>query len=344
MSAALSLAALLTGCAGHLAGTVPNRYQDTFLELFDTSTTVIGYAADKEAFEKTARQVYDELGEYHKLYDIYNTYEGISNLKTINDSAGIAPAAADERILSLLEFCIEIYEMSGGGVNIAMGSVLSLWHESRQAGIGDPSQARLPDPELLKQAAGHTDISKVIIDRQAGTVYLDDPEMSLDVGVVAKGYAVEQVCRSLADGGVDNILLNVGGNVRCIGARGDGSPWQVGVQSPFKTGGQDYLCRVGLRDMSVVSSGSYQRYYTVDGQNYHHIINPDTLMPADTYVSVSILCADSGLADGLSTALFNMDLEAGLALIEGLPGVEAMWVYPDGAEAFSSGFETHITG
>ena len=134
-----------------------------------------------------------------------------------------------------------------------------------------------------------------------------------------------------------------GGNVETIGTKADGTPWRVGVQNPDPDTAQSYLHVVNLNDSCLVTSGTYQRYYEVDGVRYHHIINPDTLMPWDTYDSVSILCDDSARADALSTAVFNMDPEAGLGFVEAQEDVEALWVFPDGTEMQSSGFQAYMS-
>ena len=318
------------------------RYDANFLRAFDTVTTITGYAEDEETFTGYATQIHDQLWEYHRLYDIYNDYEGINNIKTINDQAGIAPVVVDERIIDLLEASKDMYEKSNGTFNVAMGSVLKIWHDYRTEGIEDPAHAKLPPMADLEEAVNYTDMELVEIDREASTVYLPDARMRLDVGAIAKGYATEQVCRNAEASGLTNALISVGGNVRAIGIRADGKKWQVGIQNPDVTSETKYLHRVELDGMSLVSSGTYERYYTVDGKQYHHIIHPETLMPSDLYVSVSILCRDSGTADALSTALFNMPLAEGMAMIEGMAGVEAMWIEPDGAEHFSSGFQAYI--
>lgn len=319
-----------------------NRYDAQFLQLFDTVTSVVGYARDKEIFTSYVQKFYDELEEYHQLYDIYKDYVGINNMKTINDHAGIKPVVVDEKIIDLLEYSKEMYEKTGGYFNVAMGSVLSIWHEYRTEGIGNPEESELPPMEELEKAAKHMDFDDVIIDREASTVYLKDPVMSLDVGAVAKGYATEMVSRKLEEEGLNNALVSVGGNVRAIGTKDDGSKWKVGIQNPDLDSEAKFLRTVEIEDLSLVTSGSYQRYYTVDGVQYHHIVNPDTLMPWNEYASVSILCADSGMADALSTAVFNMKQQDGQELIESLSGVEAMWLYPDGTEVYSSGFNNFM--
>ena len=334
--AAVVLCALLCGCAAAPAGEEggQKRYEASFLTLFDTVTTMVGYADSQETFTAQAQQIHDELLEYHQLYDIYNDYDGMNNLKTVNDNAGIAPVEVDARILDMLEFSRELYEETGGRVNVAMGGVLSLWHDAREAGIEDPANAYLPDQDALEKAARHADWSNVVIDEEAGTVYLADPDMSLDVGAIAKGYAVERVCETAPAG----MLISVGGNVRATGPKPDGSPWVVGIENPD---GGDFLHTLYVEDSSVVTSGDYQRYYLVDGQRYHHIIDPDTLYPATRWRSVSILCADSGLADGLSTALFTLSQEDGQKLLDAFDA-EALWMTQDGELLYSPGFQAAV--
>lgn len=334
--AAVVLCALLCGCAAAPAGEEggQKRYEASFLTLFDTVTTMVGYAGSQETFTAQAQQIHDELLEYHQLYDIYNDYDGMNNLKTVNDNAGIAPVEVDARILDMLEFSRELYEETGGRVNVAMGGVLSLWHDAREAGIEDPANAYLPDQDALEEAARHADWSNVVIDEEAGTVYLADPDMSLDVGAIAKGYAVERVCETAPAG----MLISVGGNVRATGPKPDGSPWVVGIENPD---GGDFLHTLYVEDSSVVTSGDYQRYYLVDGQRYHHIIDPDTLYPATRWRSVSILCADSGIADGLSTALFTLSQEDGQKLLDAFDA-EALWMTRDGELLYSPGFQAMV--
>ncbi len=334
----ITILATMTACK-----TENKRYQASFLELFDTVTTIIGYAKDEDTFSKEAQMIYDNLKIYHELYDIYNDYEGINNVKTINDNAGIKPVKVDQKIIDLLKFSEEAYTLSKGKKNIALGAVLQVWHDYREAGTNDPDNAKVPPMDLLKEKAKHTDINNIIIDEKASTVYLSDPEMSIDVGAVAKGYATERVTQYMLEQGYTNLLLSVGGNVRAIGSKGEaGQPWSVGIQNPDLESDKQYLMVTELENLSLVTSGDYERYYTVDGVRYHHIIDPDTLMPANYFTAVSIITEDSGLADALSATIFNMPLEEGKALIESMADTEAMWVNKDGSLVYSSGFEKYI--
>lgn len=335
----LLIVVVLGGCSKSSGMT---RYEAQFLNLFDTMTEMVGYSESEEDFKTQIQLLYDELDVYHKLYDIYNDYDGISNIKTINENAGIEPVVVDKKIIDLLLLGKEMYQTTNGKVNIAMGSVLSIWHDYRTEGLDDPEHAKLPEIEELEEAAKHTDIDNVIIDEEKSTVYLEDKEMSLDVGSLGKGYAVQQLTEYAKAQGMKNLLISVGGNISAIDTRIDGTPWKLGIQNPDTESEEAYVMKVNMENQSLVTSGNYQRYYVVDGKRYHHIINPDTLMPADYFAAVSILNQDSGVADALSTAVYNMPYEEGLSLIESIPDTEAVWIYEDGAIAYSSGFEDSV--
>lgn len=331
----LLCALLLTGCT---APREPEKkqYTATFLTLFDTVTSIVGRAESEEAHMAAAQAIHDELLVYHRLFDIYNDYEGLNNLKTVNDHAGVAPVVVDRAIIDLLLSCREYYELTDGLVNVAMGSVLVLWHEARNDGLNDIANAYLPDSDKLSEAAKHTDFSCVVIDEAASTVFISDPEARLDVGAVAKGWSAQRIAETAPEG----LLISVGGNVVATGAKDEnGTPWRVGVQNP--DGGENYLHTLNITDGSVVTSGDYQRCYMVDGKFYHHIIDPATLYPSTYWRSVTILCADSGLADALSTALFLLPYEEGLALAEKC-GAQVLWVNEAGEQFYTPGFASYI--
>jgi thiamine biosynthesis lipoprotein len=315
------------------------------LDLFDTATTVTGYAKTREEFDEISKEILSELSEYHKLFTIYNRYEGLENLCTVNETKDGAhrTVTVDSRIIDLLLYAKDVYAKTGGKVNVAMGSVLSIWHDYRTQGLNEPAEAELPPMELLSEAAAHTNINDVIIDVEKSTVFLADPKMKLDVGAIAKGYAVEMAARSLEEKEITGYVINVGGNVRTVGVKGDGDAWLAGIENPSEDENEPYIAYMNLSGESLVTSGSYQRYYTVDGKNYHHIIDPDTNMPAEIYLSVSVVCKDSGLGDALSTALFCMSYEDGLALLEAADGAEALWIFRDGTRKESSGFSSYVT-
>lgn len=329
----------VSGCAGEKK---LKEYEVKYLNCFDTITTVTVCMESEEKFRELEPELHELLQKYHMLFDIYNNYDGINNIKTINDNAGIKPVKVDREILKLLEFAADTYQLTDGKVNVAMGSVFEIWHDYRSAGMQKPELAQLPDRSELELADRYTDIGKMKIAHNASTVYLADSSMKLDVGAVAKGYAVGKLCELLKARGVSSAIVSAGGNVQTLGMRADGTPWRVGIQNPDTSSKNVYLHALRLEDMSLVTSGTYQRFYTVDGKRYHHIINPDTLMPWNEYQAVTILCRDSAMADALSTAVFNMSLAQGQALIESMKDTEAIWVMPDGKEVFSSGFSAYL--
>ena len=329
----LALCMMLCGCSLGFTGSKQTTFDASFLTVFDTITTIKGIAESEEAFAETVRKIEEELTYYHRLFDIYQDYEGIHNLKTVNDWAGIAPVQVDRAVIDLLLDCKEYYALTDGMVNVAMGSVLLLWHEARTDGLNDMANAYLPSEEALEEASKHTDINCLVIDEENSTVFLSDPDMRLDVGAIAKGWSVQRVLEKAPSG----MLVSVGGNVYATGPKdAAGTPWRVGIQHP--DGGENYLHIMNVTSGSLVTSGDYQRCYMVDGKFYHHIIHPDTLYPSEYWRSVTVVCPDSGLADALSTALFLLPLGEGLALLE-KTGAEAMWMDVQGQNHYSPGFE-----
>ena len=303
----------------------PTPKSHTTYGFFDTVATFYDYTGSSEkSFTALYTRVENELSEYHKLYDIYNEYEGLSNLATLNKTAGSGAQRVDSKIIKMLLFSKEMYSLTSGKVNIAMGAVTKIWHDYREDGTS------VPPMDILREAAEHTDINDIVIDEVAGTVELKDEKMRLDVGAIAKGYAVEMISAKLYEEGYSGYVLDVGGNIRAIGEKPSGEGWTCGVRNPESTNSQTYVYKTELKNSAMSTSGSYERFYTVAGVNYHHIINGETLMPENYYLSVSIRADSSALSDALSTAVFNMQPNEATAFIDGLSGVFAVLVLPDG--------------
>jgi len=312
-----------------------SKYSYEFLGAFDTVIQFVGYAKNEQEFETMVKAGQKRFEELHKLFDIYNDYEGINNIKTINDNAGISPVKVNPEVIDLIEFCKEWYYKTGGVVNIALGPVLSIWHEYREEGLLHPENARIPDIDLLKQAKLKTDIEKVKINKEESTVFLEEPGMKLDVGAVAKGFATEIVAKELEEQGYTSFVISGGGNIKIVGKPlgGNRSKWAIGIQDPDKNAlipNSETVDTVYANDTSIVSSGDYQRFYVVDEKRIHHIIDPETLMPANHYRAVTVMTPDSGLADFLSTTVFVLPYEQSRKLVESLENVEALWIFPDG--------------
>ena len=308
-------------------------------EYFDTITTVSGYAKSQNEFDEVKATIMSELENYDHLFSIYDQYDGLNNLYSLNEVIdGSHPSlTVDRKIIDLLIYSKQMYQTTQGRVNVAMGSVLSIWHRHRTQ--AKEETATLPTEDELSAAAEHTDINSILIDESNSTVYISDPEVLLDVGAIAKGYAVEMIAQKLEQSGIDGYMLNVGGNVRTIGRS---RKWSCGIENPYGGDTDPYYEILELNGQSLVTSGSYNRFYTVNQKSYHHIIDPDSLMPPDNYISVSVVCESSALADALSTALFLMDTTMGMQLIDTLDDAEAMWVQNDGSVLYSNGFSKYI--
>lgn len=324
---------LFSGCSPNL-----EKYQKQYLVYFDTYSTFTAYTNNEEEFNKYSDIVEGELKKYHQYFDIYNEYSEINNIKTINDNAGVKAVEVDREILNLISDCKLYYDKTDGAFNIALGSVLKLWHEQRIFGIENPKQAKLPNMEELKKAAENISMDNVVIDEENSTVFIIDENTSLDLGAVAKGYTAEKIAQKLREQGLNSAILNLGGNVCTIGKPFDKEKWSIGVQSSNEKNESVIADKIFVNDMAVVSSGDYQRYYTVNGKNYHHIIDFKTLMPADEFKAVTVIHENSEIADMLSTSLFILPYDEGEKLTLSY-GAEAVWYYKNGDIKETEGYK-----
>lgn len=319
------------------------RNTGTFYNTFDTVIQITLYTDNEEDFERYFGMAQDEFLRLHKLYNQYDAFEGINNVRTINEHAGSEPVVVDEDLFSLIKFAVDYHDATLGKVNIAMGSVLRLWHDAREhvgyfadgetvEGAGEDENKGIPSAAQLEEANKHTDIKKVILNEDDLSVFLEDEEMSLDVGAVAKGYGTELVAKKLHEEGVKFGLISAGGNIKAIGEKPlENNNWVVGIMHPNLSIETPITIVQMPANQSMVTSGDYQRFFEVDGVKYHHIIDPLTLMPGTYYPSVSVMVEDSGLADMLSTSLFLSTKEEAQEIVQNIEEmtdeeVEIIWI------------------
>ena len=306
-------------------------WQSQNWELFNTVSYIFSYKGEsQESFGENVTVAWDMLTEYHKLFDIYYEYSGIVNLCTLNKNAGKEALTVDRKLIDFLLYAKEIYTLTKGETNVMLGPVLKQWHDARSS-----AQPYLPEMTSLQNAFNYCGINLLEIDTVNNTVRITDPNGSIDVGALGKGYATEKAAQYLESIGCTSYVLNIGGNIRVIGTRPNGTGWNTGITNPF--GDTQYSLYLNIKDTACVTSGDYERYFNYEGKRYHHIIDKDTLMPAEYFSSITILAKDSGLADALSTALFTMPYEEGRALIDSLDGVEAIWIFRDKTIVYTSG-------
>lgn len=331
LCAALCLCLLLVLCA---CDAPQEMYVKTWFGLFDTVVILKAYAPSKSVFDETAEACRALLEKYHRWMDIYHAYDGLENLYTVNARAAEAPVEVSRELMDYLLFCKRMQrELPKDSANVAMGAVLSLWHDARERGV-------LPDESALTAAAAHIDFDDVVLDERARTVRFADSALKLDAGASGKGYAAQKAADLLSASALSSFVLSAGGNVVCGGApKREDAAWRVSVQDPDS---ENALMVLRCNNVSIVTSGDYQTYFTVDGVNYHHIIDPTTLYPARHARSVTVITKDSGMADYLSTVLFVLPTDRALALASGMPGVEALLILPDGSREMTAGFNAYI--
>ncbi len=312
---AACLALLLGLCA---CGGTESYTAETFA--FDTVITLTARCDSPEQFRQLRQVVFGRFQELHKLFDIYNEYEGMNNLCTVNRLAG-QTVAVEADILSLLTLAQKICGQTDGLVNVAQGRLYALWREARETGI-------LPTDEAIRAAMEHGDAACLVLGE--GTVTLTDPEMSLDVGAVAKGWAAQAAAEAADAAGFTDYVISAGGNVVTRGHAQGGRAWRVGVRDPQAEDSSAHIAVVEAESLAVVTSGGYERQLVVDGKSYCHIIDPRTGYPADLVLSATAVCEDSALGDGYSTALFLMTPQEGLAFAR-RQGFRAIVVDQNGA-------------
>ena len=313
---------LLSGCSTNNDTKQPKeltKYSAMDFESgFDTYLSLIVWCESQEKFDELFEISTNSFTMYHQLFDIYNNYEGINNLKTINDMAGISEVKVEQEIIDMLLLAKNFSDLSANEFNITMGSVFEVWHDYRTDAedlfMDTGEFGDLPKDEELSDAAKTIGWEYVTINDENNTVFISNEDVSLDVGGIAKGYAAEMIALKLIERGVTTAIVDAGGNNRIIGEKIDETPWRVGIQHPQ---GDGSLFTLDLSpNSSVVTSGDYQRFYVAkDLEKYHHIIDPDTLYPATYFRSISIITNNSAIADALSTTLFTMNYEDGIAFV-----------------------------
>ncbi len=294
-----------------------------FYQYFDTVCTVYDYTGLSTAdFDALCEDVEAKMKKFHQYLDIYNDYNGVVNLKSINDTSG--KIKVDEELFDFLKFSKEMHTLTNGEVNIAFGSVLSIWHDYRKEGVA------VPDISILEDANLHTDIENLALYDDELAVERLDEKMMLDAGAIGKGYACQMIGEYVRERYGEGFVLDFGGNLKAVGSKPSGDGWSSGVRNPNPYSQEPYVYTFEISNASAVTSGSYERFYTVGGQSYHHIIDKDTLMPKNTYTSVTVITESSALADALTTAFFNMEKEEIERTLSSLENTSAVLVYPGG--------------
>lgn len=283
-------------------------------------------------YGKLDQSIYDEI--WSMLDNIDQTMSmniDTSEINRINSQAGIAPVSVSQQTYDLIEKALD-YSAIDSKFDISIGSLVSLW------GIGTDT-ARLPDQTEIDAVLPLIDYKNIVLDEESTSVFLTTKGMQIDLGAIAKGYASDLTRDALLEHGIKDAIINYGGNIHTMGTKIDGTQWNIGVQNPDETRGL-YLGILPLSDSSIVTSGSYERFMTLGDIKYHHILDPSTGYPIDNdLTAVSIITPNGVDGDAFSTLVFARGLEEGLALIESLPTIEALFITSDLKIYLSSGIK-----
>ena len=290
----------------------------------DTIINVKFYCSDKDKASSIMNEIDNIYREYHELTDRYNSYD-INNVYFINNNdSSEKEILLDSRLYDLIKYAYDFGLKSNGLFDINMGGVIDVWKKYRDIGEGVPSL------DELKKANKKNDIILL------GDNKIKNNHPNIDLGGVSKGYTTQKVGDYLESVGIKYYLINAGGNV-LAGSSYNKPYYKIGIQSPDKNG-ISYI--LNSSNLSVVTSGGYERNYEYDGVIYHHIISPKTLFPTNYMKSVTVISHDSGLSDLLSTTLFLMDVDSGREFLKDYDA-EAMWILNDNSIVKSEGFSSY---
>ena len=290
--------------------------------LLDTVVTLTLYGAGEADLDAAFQ-------ELRRLSDLMDPYDPFSDLGWLQAAAGQKPVAVSPEAMELLVFAKDIYARTRGYLDVTVGPLIDLW-DIRDGG-------HYPTAEELSAALGLLGMDDLILDEANGTAYLARPGMRLDLGALAKGYMADKLKALLVDRGVKSGLLDLGRNLLLIGEKPGGKAFKLGIQDPDAAG--NMLRVLALRDRSLVTSGTYERYFDYQGRRYHHVLDPFTGFPADRGLSAVTILSDSSLwGDALSTACLLLGAEEGMALVDAIPQAEALFVRTDGTVVTTAGF------
>lgn len=314
--------------AGRL-GRVPDEPAEQTVFMMDTYVTIKAWPAKGVDPEKAIARALEEMSKVDRLMSV--TREG-SDVWRINHEAGKGAVAVSDDTFIVVGKALEFARMSQGRFDITVGPLVKLW------GFYDRNFA-VPSEDRLRDALGKVDFHKVEIDPQAKTVRLAEPGMALDLGGIAKGYAVDLGAKALREAGVKRAVIDAGGNLYTIGERPGGGPWRIGIRHPRATS-ETIGPRVALSDGAVATSGDYERYFEEGGVRYHHILDPKTGYPGRKAISVTVVAKSAAAADALSTVLFLLGPDDGQRFLEEHKelSAEALFVMSDLSMTSTRGF------
>ena len=296
-----------------------------------TEVHISAWATDEAATVTAFDKAFDE---FDRLDALMSTWKDGSDILRLNAAAGNAPVAVSAEVREVLHASQEVSEWTSGKFDVTFAALSGLWKFDHDI------DGQVPDRSQIAPRLPLIDYRALQIDDRAGTASLTRAGMKVNLGGIGKGYAVDRAVTILRDAGLSDFMIQSGGDLFVAGRRGD-RPWRVGIQDPRGFPDTTFAA-LELTDVALSTSGDYERFFIRDGRRYHHILDPDTGEPALRSRSVSIVAKTSTAADGLSTGVFILGGEEGMALIEKLPDVEGVIVTAENKVLVSSGLKERL--
>ena len=312
----------------------PEFFNSGYRQIMGTFAQITVAAGNEKNAQALIEQAFEQL---HKVQRLMNDRDPNSELSKLSALAVEQPVPVSPELFDVLAASVHYSRLTDGAFDITVGPLALLWRKTQQSG-------QLPDEKLLAAAKKNVGYQKIRLDSTAKTVQLEQKGMKLDLGGIAKGYAVDLAIETLRQNGATAGMVDLGGNIRCFGdGPGRGGDWLIGVQDPRN---EDIIMKLRLNDMSAATSGDYRRVAVVGGKAYSHIINPKTTRSADELAGVTIIAKSAMQADALSTAVSVLGKEKGLELLKTLPDVHAILIVADEKKelVFTKNAEKFIVG
>lgn len=260
------------------------------------------------------------ISEIQRTEALISSWKNDSETSLINQNSGVKPVKISEELFNLIERSRKVSELTNGAFDISFASIDPVW-------IFDGREVNTPDSANVQASVTKINYQNIILDRPHLTVFLKKQGMKIGFGAIGKGYAANRAMNKMKELGIENGMVNAGGDLIAWGRDESGSSWKIGIADPSKQ--KDYIAWLNLSNMSVVTSGNYEKFVVIDGKKYGHIIDPKTGFPVQGIQSVTVVSPDAELSDALSTSVFVLGVNDGLALINRLKNVECLIVDDD---------------
>ncbi len=318
---------ILSGCS---------TSNSTIKEPISHTEVVMGTVCTIQIFDSKDTSILDKA--FDRLKDLENKVsinkEG-TELDKVNEMSGKEAVVVGKDTFSIVESGLYYSKISNGNFDITIGPIVKLW------GIGSES-ARVPSEKEITEKKSLINYNDIVLNNEKNSIFLKKPNMIIDLGGIAKGYAADEMKNLLADNGVKSAMINLGGNLYILGNKPNGNQWKIGIQNP-NGNANDTVGNILVNDKSIVTSGTYERFLEVDGKVYHHILDPKTGYPYESDLLSATIISDTSLAgDGLSTSTFALGREKGLEFINSLENIEAIFITKDNEVYLTNGLKNNF--